>query len=602
MPRCLLALLLALLALVTGPPGPILGSHAQQGQRSASLSPGCGMATLTFPTGTGAATVASAVTPPIALDTIWRLDNPTGSFQAYSLAAPQASDLLSVNPLDAVFLCVHEPAVIAMPAVSVDASGADTSVSLGAGCNAVGLSYPDGTVPFLVAESVAPSEAFDSMWRLDNVTGVFQAYGAAAPGASDLANLRFLDAVFVCVAHPASLNMPALARMSTGVSSDKWDLWIGGTQLRGANIYQAPVWPELDGPEFKGSGAVGPPYTQQDFDRLAALGANYVNVSHPGLFTEKSPYQLDQDIQTNLDNLLDMIASADMFAVISFRTGPGRSEFTFFFDEDWFDESYLNDSVWQDQAAQDAWVEMWRHTAERCRGNPVVVGYDLMVEPNADEVLLGLYEPDEFYPAYEDSLYDWNQLHPRIAAAIREVDPDTPILVGGMGYSGVGWLPYIQTSGDPHTVYVMHQYAPSQYTHQSPPPALEYPGTFDANWDGVDDQVNRTWLDSLLSAVDDFIATRAVPVAVNEFGLARWQPGAADFMDDQMGLFEERGMNYALWMWDPSWEPWTEENDAFNFRHGPDPENHADVASSELMDVIVKYWQRNTVRPSNDAQ
>jgi len=66
-------------------------------------------------------------------------------------------------------------------------------------------------------------------------------------------------------------------------------------------------------------------YTQEDFDQLAALGANYVNISHPGLFIKTPPYTLDQDVQDNLDHLLDMIAQADMFAVISFRTGPGRA-------------------------------------------------------------------------------------------------------------------------------------------------------------------------------------------------------------------------------------------------------------------------------------
>ena len=86
-----------------------------------------------------------------------------------------------------------------------------------------------------------------------------------------------------------------------------------------------------------------------------------------------------------------MIEQANMFAVISFRTGPGRSEFTFVWDEvgDWFDEGYLNDSVWQDQAAQDGWVAMWRYTAERYRSNPIIVGYDLMVEPNSNEVWPG---------------------------------------------------------------------------------------------------------------------------------------------------------------------------------------------------------------------
>jgi len=383
----------------------------------------------------------------------------------------------------------------------------------------------------------------------------------------------------------------------------KWELWVNGTHLRGANIYQRRVYPELDGPTFIGSGTVGPPYAQEDFDRLAALGANYVNISHPGLFTETPPYTLEQAIQDNLDNLLNMIASANMFAVISFRTGPGRSEFTFFYEEvgEWFDESYLNDSVWQEKAAQDAWVAMWRYTAERYGNNPIVVGYDLMVEPNANEVCLGIWEPEECYPDYADTLYDWNQLYPHISAAIREVDLYTPILIGGMSYSATQWLPYLQPIEDERTVYTVHQYAPYKYTHQFwKSHESTYPGVFDTDWDGIDDHFNKAWLENLLSTVNDFTEKHDVPVAVNEYGLMRWQPGAAKFMDDQMELFEQYDMNYALWCWEPSWSPWVEEVNAFNFRLGPDPNNHAEVAYSDLIAVIVKYWGRNTKRPFTD--
>jgi hypothetical protein len=383
---------------------------------------------------------------------------------------------------------------------------------------------------------------------------------------------------------------------------DKWDLWVGDTHLRGANIYQRLVYPELDGPTFMGPGPVGPPYTQDDFHRLAALGANYVNISHPGLFTEDPPYVLDQDTQGNLDSLLDMIAQADMFAVVSFRTGPGRSEFSVCcLDEvgDWFDESYLNDSVWQDQTAQDGWVAMWTHTAQRYRENPIVVGYDLMVEPNSNEVWLDIWDPEEFYASYADTLYDWNQLYPRVTAAIREVDPDTPILIGGMAYSAVEWLPYLQPTDDERTVYIVHQYEPIEYTHQWPPLENTYPGLFDTDWDGEDDQFNRAWLEDLFSPVDDFVSMHGAPMAVNEFGVLRWEPGAAEFMDDQMNLLEQRGINHALWLWEASWEEHAEEVHAFNFRYGPDPNHYDDVAWSDLIDVIVEYWGRNTTRPSN---
>ena len=390
--------------------------------------------------------------------------------------------------------------------------------------------------------------------------------------------------------------------------ADKMDLWDmeTGPHLRGANIWQRRVYLELDGPEFMGTDYIGPPSTQEDFNKLAALGCNYVNISHPGLFTEKPPYELDKQIQDHLDRLLTMIEKADMFAVISFRTGPGRSEFTFVSGDlgDWFDESYLNDTVWQDKAAQDAWVAMWEYTANRYKDNPIVAGYDLMVEPNSNETgshyvydYLDVWDPEEFYAEYGGSLYDWNQLYPRIITAIRTVDPQTPVLVGGNGYSGIEWLPYLKVVQDKRVVYMIHQYQPGQYAFQQPnPQKCTYPGTCDVDRDGQKEQFNRTWLEDLLGIIDEFTARHHVPVAVNEFGVSRWVPGAAEFIDDEMGLFEEKGMNNALWEWQV-WEPFSEKVNHLNFLFGPDSENTEEVPN-ELKDVITKYWSYNTVRPS----
>ena len=384
-------------------------------------------------------------------------------------------------------------------------------------------------------------------------------------------------------------------------SFDKWALWTGETRLRGANVYQRRVYPELDGTELLGRGPVGPPYTQEDFDDLAALGANLVNISHPGLFTENPPYELDPEIQTHLDRLLAMAANADLFAVISLRTGPGRAEFSVCcLGDDWIPESYYNDAVWQDQAAQDAWVAMWRHTAERYRDDPVVVGYDLMVEPNANEILIGQWlDPEPFYDRYAGTLADWNQLYPRVVSAVRQVDLHTPILVGGMGYSGVDWLPYLEPVADGHTLYAVHQYAPHRYTHQPPDaPRCTYPGTCDTDWDGAyDDPLDRSYLEGLFATVGDLVATQGVPVAMNEFGVMRWEPSADAFMHDQMDLFEERGFNHALWAWEPRWEPWAREVDAFNVRYGPDPDNLQPTPNA-LQDTIAACWARNTIRPS----
>lgn len=422
-----------------------------------------------------------------------------------------------------------------------------------------------------------------------------------------------LALVAILGAHCDSLDVDGLnGDNGTGpgevTSLTKWDVWTQGTRLRGVNIYQARVYEEIDGLEFKGPGPVGPPFIQEDFDALADLEANYVNISHPGVFTEDPPYEVDQGVQDNLDNLIEMIGQADMFAVISFRTGPGRSEFWNFLGDDYvanpddgfFDPRFYNHAVWTDQAAHDAWADMWRHTAQRYADSGVVVGYDLMVEPNAEDIFFTIWgEPEEFYPRYAGTLYDWNALYPEIVDAIREVDTDTPILIEPAGYAALIWLPFLEPVDDLQALYAVHQYSPSDYTHQEPPLDICYPGALDLDWDEIPDAFDSAWLDEALGPVDEFAETHNVQMAANEFGPHRWVPGAAEFMEDQMDTFERRGMNHAFWVWEPSWVDWTMEVTAFNFRLGPDPDNRTDVESSDLIEVIVENWERNTLFPSN---
>ncbi len=242
---------------------------------------------------------------------------------------------------------------------------------------------------------------------------------------------------------------------------------------------------------------------------------------------------------------------------------------------------------------------MWRHTAERYGNNPIVVGYKLMVEPNPEAIFFDIYEPDEFYPEYEGTLFDWNQFYPRIIEGIREVDPETPILVGATGFSALAWVPFLEVVDDPYVVYVAHQYAPyEEYTHQLQGGHNTYPGSFDLDYDGQPDEFNRAWLEELLSPVDDFSAAHHVPTAVDEFGVVRWVPSGAAYMNDLMDLFERRGMNHSLWEWQTHWPDFRLDVHHFDFRFGDDPDSRSET-ESDLLDVISNYWSRNSIRPSN---
>ncbi|THB62800.1 MAG: hypothetical protein D6E12_18470, partial [Desulfovibrio sp.] len=268
----------------------------------------------------------------------------------------------------------------------------------------------------------------------------------------------------------------------------KIDLWTQGTVLRGANIWQSKSYGVIEQVEGR---HVGPAFTQADFDLLADLGANLVHISHTGLFDENGTPDLAA--AENLDGLLDKIEAADMFAVIAFRTGPGRNEFTFVRDEagDWFDESQLDERVISDPTLQAMWADMWRFTAERYQDNPIVVGYNLIVEPNANEILANgneaYYSPETFYPEIRGTDADWNLWHRPLVAAIREVDPYTPILVGTESYAAAGWIAYLEAVRDERLVVDIHPYEPYEYVFQCMLGEMHWPGMTDLDWDGEDE-------------------------------------------------------------------------------------------------------------------
>jgi hypothetical protein len=376
---------------------------------------------------------------------------------------------------------------------------------------------------------------------------------------------------------------------------DKWSLWSGGTQLRGANIYQRRVFLELDGGEYMGPGPFGPPYAQADFDNLAALGANYVNLSLAGLYTVQPPYIVDEEAVANLDRLLEMAAQAHLYAVITFRTGPGRSEFSII-GGDWVDRSYIIETVWTDPAAQAAWADMWRFAAQRYRANPAVAGYDLMCEPNSNG-MLDIWDGQAFYESYAGGGYDWNAWYPSLVDAIREVDGETPILVSAMSFGDLAWLPYLQVVADPRVVYTFHQYSPHEYTHQEVDQGYTYPGRFDTDYDGRAETFDLAWLEHWLSLAGGWAADNDRPLAVNEYGAIRWAAGGTQYLRDEMNLFEDYGWNYAIWAWYPDFPPLAEGDHSFNFRLGPDAANLTLQASNDILEMLRTFWARNTSRP-----
>jgi len=83
-----------------------VASIALPSRGTVQLYSGCNNIALSFPDGTDSQTVVNAVTPAGEVQGMWRHNAALNTFEGFSPAAPQASDLLSVNEWDAVWLCV----------------------------------------------------------------------------------------------------------------------------------------------------------------------------------------------------------------------------------------------------------------------------------------------------------------------------------------------------------------------------------------------------------------------------------------------------------------------------------------------------------------
>ena len=127
---------------------------------------------------------------------------------------------------------------------------------------------------------------------------------------------------------------------------------------------------------------------------------------------------------------------------------------------------------------------------------------------------------------------------------------------------------------DSRTVYTVHQYEPSDYTQE-----------------GISSSKTNQ-LQSLYDRIADFAATNRVRIAINEFGVVRFARDADNFLQTQIAMIEKLGANHALWLWETSFPL---DYDDFNFRRGPDPNNHVDVENSALMSVVKADWANNLV-------
>ncbi|HEX9806768.1 MAG TPA: cellulase family glycosylhydrolase, partial [Alteraurantiacibacter sp.] len=163
----------------------------------------------------------------------------------------------------------------------------------------------------------------------------------------------------------------------------------------------------------------------------------------------------------------------------------------------------------------------------------------------------------EWQAAQRGTPRDLQAFYRRVIAAIREVDPLTPIMVDAGIYADTQSLAvWDGPLADPRVLYAVHMYTPWEATslpNQRAGFTRRYPG-FEADYEGRRLVWNREAVDAHLSLAFEWAGEHGLPpgrVVVSEFGCLRRWPDCAAYLGDVISAIDRRDGHWAFYTFRP---------------------------------------------------
>ena len=184
--------------------------------------------------------------------------------------------------------------------------------------------------------------------------------------------------------------------------------------------------------------------TRDDIRYIRKTGMNTIRMPfHYKLFTDEDYMGLsaNQDGFQRLDSLVSWCRESNIYLILDMHDAPGGQT------GDNIDDSYGYPWLMTSEASQQKFTEIWKRIAEHYQNEPVILGYDLLNEPiatyfsNEKEKLNAALEP----------------LYKRAVAAIREVDKNHVVLLGGAQWNG-NFSVFHDSKFDNKMMYTCHRY------------------------------------------------------------------------------------------------------------------------------------------------
>jgi hypothetical protein len=210
-----------------------------------------------------------------------------------------------------------------------------------------------------------------------------------------------------------------------------------------------------------------------------------------------------------------------------------------------------------------------------------------------------------FYEKHKGTAADVNRFNRTVLAAIREVDPRTPVIVESSFFAFPGAVPFLERLDDPGVIYSFHAYAPWKLVNfKQNGGRYAYPGEVP-----VDEAVTRRWdraaIAGQFDAVSAWAAKKGVGanrILVGEFGCDRRIQGCARLFAHTLAEVNARRWHWAFYAFrEDEWDamdyelgekklPWAYWQAV---ERGEDGERFKPRGSNAIWDVIAGELKKN---------
>ena len=183
--------------------------------------------------------------------------------------------------------------------------------------------------------------------------------------------------------------------------------------------------------------------TRHDIEFIASTGANTIRLPfHYKLFTDEDYMGLthSQDGFARVDSVVNWCRDNGLYLILDMHDAPGGQT------GDNIDDSYGYPWLLESEASQQLFCNIWQKIADYYKNEPVILGYELLNEPIAP-----------YFPNMEELNAKLEPLYRRATQAIRQVDNNHIILIGGAQWNG-NFRPFKDGSYDQKLMYTCHRY------------------------------------------------------------------------------------------------------------------------------------------------